>query len=101
MPRRRQRLDEQAIERFVGGVVRRKGREVDLLVPPREQPEIDLQPFSEFRWDRNSRVPRPPVEAFTKCLPAHVAMLHTLLNRLMYAPTTATAAGVTPGMRSA
>ena len=51
VPSCRQRLDEQTIDREISGVVERKRREIEFLVPPRQQ--------TKMATTRANRTPMP------------------------------------------
>src|SRR2546428_5261272 len=100
MADRNNRLDEQPIERVVRCVDQVQGAEIDLLVPGREKLVIDLELSREVGPDRHAGPACPALQPLPEFAAVHRRPT-SAVRRPRYDPRTATAAGVTPGIREA
>src|SRR5687768_7257331 len=75
-----------------------EGREIDLGVPTCQQREIAFEGLSQLRREVESGTLGSPAEPVAKLARVHSTRLAAGVHRLTYAATTATAAGVAPGI---
>src|SRR5207253_3316743 len=114
VPRGDERLDEQPIDRFRRGLGQIQAGQVDLAVPGFEEAEVGFETRGELRCERDARTLRPPREPILKLAARHECAAgfrqessvasgcsRTSDSRPRNTPSTATAAGVTPGIREA
>jgi hypothetical protein len=108
--RGRHRLDQQPVERRVGRSAEGKRCQVDPFVPVGKEPEIRFQRSKQIGTDDKTDLSGAPGKSFPELAGGHVESLRhsqpastdVFFESLpTNAPSTATAAGVTPGIRSA
>lgn len=103
--RRRQGLYDQTIDRVVRGTIEIEGREVDPLVPSREECKIRGASFNGLGAGINAGSRKARQDERSKVLGLHTrqprASYEGVERRRNRASTMATAAGVTPGTRAA
>ena len=99
--RRDHRLHEQAIDRRWALLRQVEPGEIHLLVPGRQQLEIHLELRRQRRRQSDTRTSGSAVQTGLKLATAHRSETVSAGSLPRYAPSTAIAAGVTPGIRDA
>lgn len=64
-------LDQKAIDGLVRGGVERECREIDLLIPEREQVKVGVQRVNKGLVRRDASLPRPLPQSFVELAWSH------------------------------